>query len=45
MSEPADCIHCGHPKGAHQAGGDGDLAFAVKGCDCSGYVARGGAGE
>lgn len=41
----ADCIHCDHPRSTHHAGGDGDLACAVKGCDCIGYVAKGEAGE
>lgn len=45
MSEVADCVHCGHPKGTHHAGSESDLACAVKGCDCIGYVAKREAGE
>ncbi|GEM_PF-3972509 len=45
MTSPADCIHCGHPLSTHHAGGDGELACAVKGCDCIGYVAKRELGE
>ncbi len=41
----ADCIHCGHPRSTHHAGADGDLACAVKGCGCIGYVAKGEVGK
>ena len=45
MSEVADCVHCGHPKGTHHAGSESDLACAVKGCECIGYVAKREAGN